>query len=306
LVRNDNNLHHSLDFVVKTSSSLNANELRDRMHLNDNPVNENLTQKTPQTSPTTKLGSKSGVNNNSTQSLRSQSLTTKNFFDYNFQSQQHMLILTNTSPSKNNPIDVFNTNNTINSSNQTKSGHYPYSNKLNDSNKFLENIVTNPKRNFPKQATSLGLLSPNNSSNSQVASLSANFTNHVNLPPTVITICRTNEERFLFPDKLILERRNLTACPIIEGDDQLKLINYQHNQIRTIQNLDQMRSLIFLDLYDNRIERINGLSSLVNLRVLMLGKNRIEKIESLENLVYLDVLDLHGNQVIKLTKNKNL
>ncbi len=92
-------------------------------------------------------------------------------------------------------------------------------------------------------------------------------------------------------------RRNLNACPIIEGDDQLKLINYQHNQIRSISNLDQMRSLIFLDLYDNRIERINGLSTLINLRVLMLGKNRIEKIENLDPLVYLDVLDLHGNQV---------
>ena len=94
-----------------------------------------------------------------------------------------------------------------------------------------------------------------------------------------------------------LIRRNLNACPIIEGDDQLKLINYQHNQIRSISNLDQMRSLIFLDLYDNRIERINGLHSLINLRVLMLGKNRIEKIENLDHLVYLDVLDLHGNQV---------
>lgn len=92
----------------------------------------------------------------------------------------------------------------------------------------------------------------------------------------------------------------MNICPNIEGDLQLKLINYQHNQIRSIQNLDQMSNLIFLDLYDNRIERISGLSNLVNLRVLMLGKNRISKIESLESLTHLDVLDLHGNQV----KNK--
>jgi leucine-rich repeat-containing protein 49 len=89
----------------------------------------------------------------------------------------------------------------------------------------------------------------------------------------------------------------LTACPIIEGEDSLKLINYQHNQIKLMGNFEQMRNLIFLDLYDNKIERINGLSTLTNLRVLMLGKNRIQRIENLANLAYLDILDLHGNQV---------
>lgn len=267
------------------------NEQNDRMQLNADAIDDNL--KSSSTKAT-----KSGL-----QSLRSQSLTTKNFFDYNFQSQQHMLILSNTSPSKSSSVDVYqlNNNNQKQLNNMSINSHFHnhpnhYSPKIiNDSNKILENILTNTKRNF-KQATSLNLLSPN-SGNAHVVSLSASFSNHVNLPATVLTISRTNEERFLFPDKLILERRNLNACPIIDGDDQLKLINYQHNQIRSIQNLDQMRSLIFLDLYDNRIERINGLSNLINLRVLMLGKNRIEKIENLDSLFYLDVLDLHGNQV---------
>jgi len=69
-------------------------------------------------------------------------------------------------------------------------------------------------------------------------------------------------------------RRKLTVCPILEGEDQLRLLNYQHNAITRIQNLQSLRRLIFLDLYDNQIEQIAGLSSLKSLRVLMLGKNK--------------------------------
>jgi hypothetical protein len=112
-----------------------------------------------------------------------------------------------------------------------------------------------------------------------------------------LVINRTDEEKTLYPDKLVLEKKNLTMCPLIEGEDSLKLINYEHNQIKQISNFEQMRHLIFLDLYDNQIERISGLSTLLNLRVLMLGKNRIERIENLESLINLDILDLHANQI---------
>lgn len=63
-------------------------------------------------------------------------------------------------------------------------------------------------------------------------------------------------------------------CPILDGEDQLRLLNYQHNHIRKIINLQTLKKLIFLDLYDNQIEEISGLSNLRSLRVLMLGKNR--------------------------------
>lgn len=69
-------------------------------------------------------------------------------------------------------------------------------------------------------------------------------------------------------------RRKLTVCPMLEGEDQLRLLNYQHNSITRIQHLSALRRLIFLDLYDNQIEQITGLNSLRSLRVLMLGKNR--------------------------------
>ncbi|KAK3097495.1 hypothetical protein FSP39_010176 [Pinctada imbricata] len=115
--------------------------------------------------------------------------------------------------------------------------------------------------------------------------------------PGIPVVYRTPEERSSNPDRLNLDRRKLTVCPILEGEEQLRLLNYQHNLITKIQHLSSLKRLIFLDLYDNQIEEISGLSSLKSLRVLMLGKNRIKKIENLDNLVKLDVLDLHGNQI---------
>uniref|UniRef100_K1PQ40 Leucine-rich repeat-containing protein 49 n=1 Tax=Magallana gigas TaxID=29159 RepID=K1PQ40_MAGGI len=122
--------------------------------------------------------------------------------------------------------------------------------------------------------------------------------------PGIPVVYRTPEERSSNPDRLNLDRRKLTVCPILEGEDQLRLLNYQHNMISKIQHLSSLKRLIFLDLYDNQIEEISGLSSLKSLRVLMLGKNRIKKIENLDTMSKLDVLDLHGNQ-ISLIENLN-
>ncbi|XP_064245344.1 leucine-rich repeat-containing protein 49 isoform X2 [Passer domesticus] len=107
---------------------------------------------------------------------------------------------------------------------------------------------------------------------------------------------RTAEDKILNSDRLTLERQKLTMCPIIDGEDHLRLLNFQHNFITRIQNISNLHHLVFLDLYDNQIEEISGVSTLRSLRVLLLGKNRIKKISNLENLKNLDVLDLHGNQ----------
>ncbi|KAM4675410.1 leucine-rich repeat-containing protein 49 [Discoglossus pictus] len=117
---------------------------------------------------------------------------------------------------------------------------------------------------------------------------------------------RSAEDKAANPDKLNLERQNLTVCPILECEEQLRLLYFQHNCITRIQNLSSLQRLIFLDLYDNQIEEISGLSSLRSLRVLMLGKNRIQKISKLENLKSLDVLDLHGNQISKIENISHL
>ncbi|XP_076980016.1 leucine-rich repeat-containing protein 49 isoform X3 [Tamandua tetradactyla] len=124
---------------------------------------------------------------------------------------------------------------------------------------------------------------------------------HINLVsssmPSFPILQRSSEEKILYSDRLTLERQKLTVCPVIDGEEHLRLLNFQHNFITRIQNMSNLQRLIFLDLYDNQIEEISGLSTLRSLRVLLLGKNRIKKISNLENLKSLDVLDLHGNQI---------
>ena len=92
--------------------------------------------------------------------------------------------------------------------------------------------------------------------------------------PGVPVVYRPPEERAANPDRLNLDRRHLTICPILEGEDRLRLLNLQHNAITRLQNLLNLRRLVFLDLYDNLIHEISGLEGLLSLRVLMLGKNR--------------------------------
>ncbi|XP_004628827.1 leucine-rich repeat-containing protein 49 isoform X3 [Octodon degus] len=133
---------------------------------------------------------------------------------------------------------------------------------------------------------------------------------HINLVsssmPSFPILHRSSEEKILYSDRLTLERQKLTVCPIIDGEEHLRLLNFQHNFITRIQNISNLQRLIFLDLYDNQIEEISGLSTLRSLRVLLLGKNRIKKISNLENLINLDVLDLHGNQITKIENVSHL
>ena len=144
-------------------------------------------------------------------------------------------------------------------------------------------------------------------------------------------LLRTAEERTVVtcPDRLNLDRRQLTCCPALHDGERLRLLNLQHNSIARLgENLSRLTRLVFLDLYDNLVAEISGLDELWSLRVLMLGKNRyaqrvlvistscftfscvcffgfvlmlcpkrIKRISGLERLVHLDVLDLHGNLV---------
>lgn len=92
--------------------------------------------------------------------------------------------------------------------------------------------------------------------------------------PGVPVVLRSPEERAANPERLNLDRRQLMVCPILEGEERLRLLNLQHNSIGRIQHLDGLRRLVFLDLYDNLVHEITGLGGLVSLRVLMLGRNR--------------------------------
>ena len=113
-----------------------------------------------------------------------------------------------------------------------------------------------------------------------------------------LVVFRTPEERLRNPERLNLDRRQLDACPLLEQEQRLRLLNFQNNNIRTIQNLENLPNLIFLDIYNNKLTSLEGpLSTVKGLRVLMVGKNRIATITNLSCLRKLDVLDLHSNEI---------
>lgn len=118
--------------------------------------------------------------------------------------------------------------------------------------------------------------------------------------PGVLVVYRKPSERNTNPERLNLDRRDLNQIPLLEGEEKLRLLNYQHNFITKIENLLSLPNLIFLDLYNNQIKEINGLHTVLTLRVLMLGKNQIDKIKNLGMLTKLDVLDLHSNKISKI------
>ena len=115
--------------------------------------------------------------------------------------------------------------------------------------------------------------------------------------PGVLVVYRKPSERNANPERLNLDRRELTRLPLLEGEEKLRLLNFQHNAIQKIENLVSLPNLIFLDLYSNNIKEISGLQTVPTLRVLMLGKNQIESIKNLQVLTKLDVLDLHSNLI---------
>ena len=94
------------------------------------------------------------------------------------------------------------------------------------------------------------------------------------IAPGVPVVFRSPEERAANPERLSLDRRQLMVCPILEGEERLRLLNLQHNSISRLQHLANLKRLVFLDLYDNLVHEIAGLEGLVSLRVLMLGRNR--------------------------------
>ena len=94
------------------------------------------------------------------------------------------------------------------------------------------------------------------------------------LSPRIPVVCRPPAEKAVNSDRINLNRCRLTVCPMLEGEEQLRLLNLQHNSITRLQHLSHLRRLVFLDLYNNLLQDMSGLEGLLSLRVLMLGKNR--------------------------------
>ena len=69
--------------------------------------------------------------------------------------------------------------------------------------------------------------------------------------PGVLVVYRKPSERNANPERLNLDKRELTHLPLLEGEEKLRLLNLQHNHISKIENLVSLPNLIFLDLYNN-------------------------------------------------------
>ena len=103
-------------------------------------------------------------------------------------------------------------------------------------------------------------------------------------------------------EKLYLNKKDLPHIPLLEGEENLKLLSLESNLIPKIEHLISLNNLRFLNLYDNKINEIENLQTVPRLQALMLGKNNISKIKNLQCLQEIEVLDLHSNK-IKLIEN---
>ena len=124
--------------------------------------------------------------------------------------------------------------------------------------------------------------------------------------PGVLVVYRKPSERNTHPDKLLLNKRELTHLPLLEGEEKLRLLNLQSNHISKIENLVSLPNLICLELYCNKISEIQNLHTVPSLKVLLLGKNFITRIRGLDSLKLLEMLDLHTNKISKIENIKHL
>jgi len=127
---------------------------------------------------------------------------------------------------------------------------------------------------------------------------------YVEIPqiPKNIVIYRKPSVRNKNSEKLYLNKKDLPHIPLLEGEENLKLLSLETNLITKIDHLISLNNLLFLNLYENKISEIENLQTVPKLKALMLGKNNISKIKNLQCLPDIEVLDLHSNK-IKLIEN---
>ena len=120
--------------------------------------------------------------------------------------------------------------------------------------------------------------------------------------PKKIVIYRRPYARMKSSDKLNLSKKDLPHIPLFEGEDNLKYLSLELNQISKIEQLISLNNLIYLNLYGNKISEIENLQCLPKLKILLIGRNFIDKIKNLNSLIELEILDLHSNK-IKVIEN---
>ena len=91
--------------------------------------------------------------------------------------------------------------------------------------------------------------------------------------PQKIVVYRTAQLKQDSSDKLNLGKRDLPHIPLFEGEDHLKYLSLENNNITTIDPLISLTNLIYLNLYNNCIKNIENLEYVPKLKVLLLILN---------------------------------
>ena len=86
------------------------------------------------------------------------------------------------------------------------------------------------------------------------------------------------------PSELCLIDANVTSLLQLNLQASIISLNLHCNLLKSIEGLDSLKGLKYLDLSSNSIERITGVEELVSLKHLNLSCNRITAIEGLETL----------------------
>ena len=92
--------------------------------------------------------------------------------------------------------------------------------------------------------------------------------------------------------------KNILKIDNLVGFDKLVKLQLDNNIIETIENLDHLQCLEWLDLSFNNISEISGLTALTQLTNLSLFSNRVTKLEGMDTLLNLEVLSV-GNNLIR-------
>lgn len=82
---------------------------------------------------------------------------------------------------------------------------------------------------------------------------------------------------------------------------RLKVIYLHKNNIKKIQNIENLSNLTHLYLQWNKIKKIENLGNLKNLKKLYLGNNEISRLENVENLKELEELHLERQNLCEGT-----
>jgi Leucine-rich repeat (LRR) protein len=112
---------------------------------------------------------------------------------------------------------------------------------------------------------------------------------YVELPhiPGKMIVYRKPDQRDTNPEHIILEHKGLKEIPLLEGEERLKFLNLQRNQIESIDNLVSLPNLTMINMGRNKITSIDGFSlfeaSLTNLKILILSNNFLSSVTSINS-----------------------